>query len=179
MITPDVAWELGFEEADAAFGADSVFGANPMNLESMELEAINTYIVGLPPKVEAMRAQHKLSVFKYNKFYKLFQDWKKYNSVVMGSWYVSDADLNLARKKRDDINMTIIPEATVQAQKYSAQAAGMTKTEMEKYSEESKTFLERNWLVILGLVGAGVTTAYLASSFFAYQKLALVKGLVH
>ncbi len=174
-----VGWELGVD-GDVNIGVDgdlcdeegADFGAENRD----DLDAINTYIVDLTRKVDPMVAEGKLTRSKYDKFFKLYEDWKAFYKYVTGTWYVSDEDLNVAKKKRDDINMTIQPETTKQALKYSAQAKGGIET--KKYEAETQSFLQRNWLLITGLTLAGGAAVYVSGAALAYLKLAKKSGII-
>lgn len=178
MITPVSAWELGFEDAD--IGIDT---SGPMywvdKENKQDLSAMNTYVVGLPPKADSLFATRRISASKKKRFNELFDDWKKFYEVTWKSWYVSDSDVSVAKKKVYDINMVLIPEATEWAQSHSSQAKGMSKAEQEEKAGESKSWMERHWMALTGVALVLGTSAYLASSFFAYRKLALVRGIVH
>lgn len=183
MITRDAAWELGFGEDEEFVIGDDSFGemTGPVywvdKENKQDFAAINGYITSLPPKADVLLAQGKISQSKWNKFGELYQEWKKFNQTVWNSWYVSDADLNLAKKKRDDINMVLMPTETKAAQRYSSQAAGMSQKEFEGLQDEGKTFLQRNWLLITGLVIGTGAAVYLASAFMGYRTIAAKAGI--
>src|SRR5574340_1720594 len=152
-----VGWELGVgDEVSDIFGAEN----------RDDLDAINDYIVGLPVKADELKSAGKVGILKYNKFQNLYQDWKSFYKYVTDSWYVSDSDLNVAKKKRDDINMTLMPEETKKAQQYSSQAKGGVDT--SKYESETKSFWERHWLAITGVVLGSAAAVYLGGSALAY-----------
>ena len=187
-----VGWELGVDgdiairvdgelENGADFGTLDESGVAKVGYifdkeDIQDIEAINTYIVDLSRKVDGMVAEGKLTRSKYDKFFKLFDDWKSFYKYLQGSWYISAEDVNVAKKKRDDINMTIQPEATKQAQKYSAQAKGGIKA--EKYEAETKSFLQRNWLPILGVTLAGGAAVYVSGALLGYLQLAKKSGII-
>jgi hypothetical protein len=172
-----VGWELG---ADGDFGLDgdlcdeegSEFGAENRD----DLDAINRHIVDTSRKVDGWKVEGKITGSQYSKFFKLYDDWKSFYKYVIGTWYVSDEDLNVAKKKRDDINLTVQPEATKTALKYSAQAKGGV--DVKKYEAETQSFLQRHWLPILGLTLAGGAAVYVSGAALAYLQLAKKSGII-
>lgn len=190
MFDRNVQWELGFAGEDgsddfgdddfgvlpllAAWATSPSSGALPTNVD--DFKAINTYIVDLSRSVDGLKISGKISGSQYDKFFKLYDDWKSFNDYVMKSWYVSDEDLNVAQKKRNDINMTVQPEATKLTQKYSHQAKGGV--DPKKYEEETKSFLQRNWLPVLGVVLVGGSAVYIGGALLAYLQLAKKSGII-
>lgn len=183
-MTTMVGWELGLEgdfglDGDWLDEAGAEFGLDPAGGRYTDtMEAINAHVVDLSRRVDGMVVAGKLTRSKYDKFFKLFDDWKKFYSVTMGSWYVSDDDVNVAKKKRDDINMTVLPEATKQSHKYSAQAKGMSKAEVTEREGESKSFLQKHWLPILGVTLVGGAAVYVSGAALAYLQLAKKSGII-
>lgn len=189
-MTSMVGWELGYSECDSGgefglegddFGALGESGVAKVGYvldkeNIQDVEAINSYIVDLTRKVDPMLAAGKLTRSRYDKFFKLFDDWKSYYYTLSKSWYISDEDVNVAKKKRDDINMTIQPEATKQVAKYSAQAKGGVDT--KKYEAETQSFLQRHWLPILGVTLVGGAAVYVSSAALGYLKLARKSGII-
>jgi hypothetical protein len=175
MITKNAAWELGFNYYD--IGEDDDFGSN-----SEDLEAINTYILGLPTKVDNLYANGKITKARYEKFFQLFDDWKKFYYLVKKSWYVSDSDINQAKLKRDEINLLIMPEVTKQVKKYSSQPGPVLQKDIDKYQKETKTFWQRNWLPMTGIVLIGGIAGYFLLTgiglAFISRKSPIVKGML-
>lgn len=167
-ISKGVQWELGFERAQDPETADQ-FGLENRD----DLDAINSYITGLPHKADQLLASQKLSASKYKKWQEAYDDWRKWYQKIVASWYVSDEDIAFARKKRDDINMLLIPEATKLAQKYAHdKKIAATPEEFREQRDEDKTFLQKHWLGLTVLGAAGVTAAYLSGNLLAFLKIA-------
>lgn len=180
MITEDAQWELGFEKFDP--GLETEFGFENRD----DLDAINAYVVGLPQRADALQVAGKVSKSKYDKFQQLYQDWKGFYQYVTSSWYVSDSDLAAAKKRRDDMNMLLMPEATKWVQKYSTKPTGKAAVKATReggYESETKTWLQRNWLWVVGGVVVLGSATYLAGSGMAVLKAAkratLARAIAH
>lgn len=168
-FSKDVQWELGFERAVEPEMAGDQFGLENRD----DLDAINKYITGLPHKADGLQIAGKLTGSKYKEWQKLYDDWRQWYQKTIASWYVSDEDIAYARKKRDDINMVLIPEATKQVQKYAHDKKIAAKPEdFRSIEDQDKTFLQKHWLGISILGAAGVTAAYLSGNLLAFLKIA-------
>lgn len=170
MMTNDVQWELGYE-SPVDPGYEEQFGYESY---TEDLNAINVYVTTtMKNKATALLAAGKISKSKYDKWLELQKDWMGWYERTIKSWYISDEDAAFARKKRDDINMLLQPEATKTVQSWgSPKKIAATPEEYRKMEAAEKTFLQNHWLGLTLLGVAGVTAAYLSGNVLAFLKIA-------
>ena len=185
-----VGWELGYSDSDAGgefglegddFGALGESGVQKVGYvfdkeDIQDIEAMNTYVIDQTRKADGYLAAGKITRSKYDKFFKLADDWKGFYYTLSKSWYISSEDVNVAKGKVKAINMVLQPEATKQAAKYSATASG--KVETAKHEAETQSFLQRHWLPILGVTLVGGAAVYISGAALAYLQLAKKSGIV-
>lgn len=170
-----LAWELDGDEG-------AVAGAEFAGENRDDLDAIDAFVQDTIRKVEDARSRKKFDERKYEEWRRLRDDWQTFYHKVIASWYVSDEDIAYARKKRDDINRLLTPEAFAWVQAHAKQKKiAATPEEYKAIMEEGTTHLERNWgkYAVLGVAAFGLAYLLGHSAIMGLVKRGAVKAALH
>lgn len=170
-----LAWELDGDEG-------AVAGAEFAGENRDDLDAIHEFVQSTTRKVEDARSKRKFDERKYREWQRLRDDWQTFYAKTTGSWYVSDQDIAYGRKKRDEINRLLSPEAFkfVQATAKDKKIAAAPK-EYQEIMEEGTTHLERNWgkYAVGGVAVLGLAYLLGHSAIMAFVKRGAIKAALH
>lgn len=112
----------------------------------------------------ALHEAHKISESQWIQWAKLRTNWQNWYDQVDNSLYVSDDDLAEARRKRNEINLLLTPQATAYV---LATSTDQGKVATHPPGVVSTWWAEVPWweklLVVGGVVGGGIFIASVAT----------------